>query len=109
MPLWNQNHYTPGREVDSAVGIYYNFGKVGPLKELAPMLTFLASDRRATRGTTANPGDSGYTRFIIAPGGEIKIGIIRAYGDIEVPVFQNIIGNQITAPILIKLILSYSF
>jgi|HubBroStandDraft_1064217.scaffolds.fasta_scaffold21523_3 hypothetical protein len=109
LPLWGQDHYTPGREVDGAVGAYYNFGKVGPLKELAPMLTFLASDRTRDTGTAADPGDSGYTRFIVAPGGEIMLGIIRAYADIEVPFFQNMRGYQLTAPFASKLILSYSF
>ena len=109
LPLWEQDQYTPGREVDGAVGAYYDFGKVGFLKELAPMLTFLASDRTRDTGNNANPGASGYTRFIVAPGGEIKLGIIRAYADIEVPIFQNMRGYQITAPFATKLILSYSF
>src|SRR5262249_50097329 len=37
LPLWTQDHYTPGREFDGALGTYYNFGAFGPLKELAPM------------------------------------------------------------------------
>ncbi|MFZ0889012.1 MAG: hypothetical protein WA005_11210 [Candidatus Binataceae bacterium] len=109
LPLFEQDHYTPGREVDGAVGTYYDFGKVGALNELAPMLTFLASDRTRDTGTNADPADSGYTRFIIAPGGEMKLGIIRAYADIEVPIFQNMRGFQLTAPFATKLILSYSF
>ena len=109
LPLWEQDQYTPGREVDGAVGAYYDFGKVGPLSELAPMLTFLASDRTRDTGNNANPGDSGYTRFIVAPGGEITLGVIRAYADIEVPIFQNMRGYQITAPFATKLILSYTF
>ncbi|MGA7873981.1 MAG: hypothetical protein WCA22_24080 [Candidatus Binatus sp.] len=109
LPLWEQDQYTPGREVDGAVGAYYDFGKVGLLSELAPMLTFLASDRTRDTGNNANPANSGYTRLIVAPGGEIKLGIIRAYADIEVPIFQNMRGYQITAPFATKLILSYSF
>ncbi len=109
LPLFGQDHYTPGREVDAAVGGYYNFGQVGALKELAPMLTFLASDRTRDTGTAADPADSGYTRFIVAPGVETKLGIIRAYADIEVPFFQNMRGYQLTAAWAAKLILSYSF
>ena len=109
LPLWEQDHYTPGREVDGAVGAYYNFGTVGALNELAPMLTFLASDRTRDTGANADPADSGYTRFLIAPGGEMKLGIIRAYADIEIPIFQNMRGFQLTAPFATKLILSYSF
>ena len=109
LPLWEQKHYTPGREVDGAVGSYYDFGKVGPLNELAPMLTFLASDHTRDTGNNANPADSGYTRFIVAPGGEVKLGVIRAYADIEIPIFQNMRGYQLTAPFATKLIVSYNF
>lgn len=108
-PLWTQNHYTPGREFDGALGTYYDFGSVGPLKELAPMLTFLASDRARDQGAAANHQNSGYTRLLIAPGAEIKLGVLRLYGDVEVPFFQNFIGDQITAPVLFKTIVSYDF
>jgi hypothetical protein len=109
LPLWSQNNYTPGREFDGALGAYYNFGSVGPLKELAPMLTFIASDRVRDTGTAASHANTGYTRLLIAPGAEIKLGIVRLYGDVEVPFFQNMVGNQITAPVLFKTIFSYDF
>ena len=109
LPVFSQDHYTPGREFDGALGTYYNFGSVGPLKELAPMLTFVASDRTRDTGSNAMPQDSGYTRFLIAPGAEIKLGIVRLYGDVEVPFFQNMRGNQLTAPVQFKTIFSYDF
>lgn len=108
-PMWSQENYTPGREFDGALGTYYNFGVVGPLKELAPMLTLIASDRVRDTGTAAAHNDSGYTRLMIAPGGEIKLGILRWYADIEIPFFQNMVGNQITAPFMLKTIVSYDF
>jgi hypothetical protein len=109
LPLWTQDHYTPGREFDGALGSYYNFGAVGPLKELAPMLTFLAGDRARDQGAAANHENSGYTRLLIAPGAEIKLSVVRWYGDVEIPLFQNFIGDQITAPVLFKTVLSYDF
>jgi hypothetical protein len=109
LPLFTQGHSKPGREFDGALGAYYNVGSVGPLKELAPMLTFLASDRVRDSLSRANPQNSGYTRFMVAPGAEIKLGILRLYGDVEVPIFQNFNGNQVTAPVLFKTILSYDF
>ena len=51
------------------------------------MLNFLPLTARETQETTQIQEASGYTRLILAPGGEIKIGVIRAYADIEVPVF----------------------
>jgi hypothetical protein len=109
LPLWEQDQYTPGREVDGAVGTFYDFGDVGPLSELAPMFTILASDRTRDTGNNASPGDSGYTRFIVAPGGETRYGPMRLYADIEIPIFQNMRGYQLTAPFATKVILSYSF
>jgi hypothetical protein len=109
LPLWEQDQYTPGRELDGGLGTYYNFGTVGPLEELAPMVTLLASDRTRDTGANASPGDTGYTRLLIAPGAEIKLGSVRLYGDVEVPFFQNMRGNQLIAPVLFKTILSYDF
>ena len=40
LPLWEQDQYTPGREVDGAVGAYYDFGKVGFLKNSLRCSTF---------------------------------------------------------------------
>jgi hypothetical protein len=38
-PFTTTGNYTPGKEFDGALGIFYNFGHVGPLEELAPMVT----------------------------------------------------------------------
>jgi len=109
LPLWEQANYTPGREFDGAAGIYYDFGLVGPLKELAPMVSVLWSDRTRDEGQVSDPTDSGYTRLLIAPGAEIKFWGVRLYGDIELPFFQNMRGNQLTAPFMLKTIVSYDF
>jgi hypothetical protein len=54
--------------------------------------------------------NTGYTQFLLAPGGaEITVGVIRAYADIELPIYQDMNGHQLTAPFATKLILSYSF
>ena len=36
-PFLSTGNYVPGKEFDAALGSFYNFGKVGPLKELAPI------------------------------------------------------------------------
>ena len=109
LPLWSQDHYTPGREFDGAIGSYYNFGRFGALKEFAPMLTLIASDRTRDTGANANPTGSGYTRLLIAPGAEIRLLGARVYGDVEVPFFQNVRGNQLISPVQFKTIVSYDF
>jgi hypothetical protein len=108
-PFHSQGNYVPGKEFDAAVGSYYNFGRIGPFKELAPMLTLYGAFRSHDLGEAANTPNSGYERLLLAPGGEIKIGLIRFYADFEVPVFQHYNGQQLTAPYAIKTIVSYDF
>ena len=108
-PFLSKDRYVPGKEFDGAMGTYYNFGQVGLLSELAPMLSVLASVRAHDQGSEADPPDSGYDRILLAPGTEIGWKSFRLYADVEVPVFQFVNGHQLTTPYLIKTILSYSF
>ena len=108
-PFASTGNYTPGKEFDGALGIYYNFGQVGPLKELAPMFTVLGSNRTHDLGIEANTPNSGYDRLLLAPGGEIRLWVLRFYADVEFPAFAYANGNQLVAPYLVKTILSYDF
>lgn len=109
LPVFTQDHYKPGREIDGALGSYYNIGGWSFLKELAPMLAILYSDRVRDSLSQADPRNSGSTRFLIAPGAEIRVGGLRFYGDVEFPLFQNMNGNQLTTPYQFKTIVSYDF
>jgi hypothetical protein len=108
-PFLSTGNYVPGKEFDAAIGSYYNFGRIGPLKELAPFLTLYGAFRSHDQGEESNAPNSGYERLLLAPGGEIKLGILRFYADIEFPVFQHYNGNQLAAPYAIKTIFSYDF
>ena len=108
-PFATTGNYTPGKEFNGALGAFYNFGKVGPLNEVAPFLSVLGSVRTHDLGSEADTPDSGYDRMLLAPGGEIGFRNLRFYADIELPIFQFVNGNQLTAPYLIKTILSYDF
>ena len=108
-PFTTTGNYTPGKEFDGAAGIYYNFGQVGPLKELAPMFTMLGSARTRDQGAEADPPNSGYDRLLLAPGGEIRFWGLRLYSDVEFPAFVYTDGNQLVAPYAVKTILSYDF
>jgi hypothetical protein len=115
-PFTSTGNYEPGKETDDAVGIFYNFGEFGrvykelpAIKEVAPFLTLLGSVRAHDKGSEAAPSNSGYDRLLIAPGGEIRLGILRFYADIELPIYQHVNGQQLTAPYLLKTIVSYDF
>jgi len=108
-PFLHSDLYIPGKEFDDASGIVYNFGNVGPLNELAPLLTLYVSNRTHDQGSNAVPATSGYTRMLLSPGTEIGWGPFRLYTDMEFPVFQWVNGHQLTTPYLLKTILSYNF
>lgn len=103
-----QDHYRPGDEFDAASGVYYNNWHVGNGK-IAPVLQLLGSYRIRDSGQESDPENSGYTRLLISPGLEYDINSVKLYGDVEMPIYQNINGNQLTAPVAFKFVVSYSF
>ena len=112
--LWDHaftvaSHYRPGDEYDAAVGSYYNAGPIAGSNNLAPLLQVIGSYRVHDTGFNADPQDSGYRRLLISPGFEYDVDPVKLYADIEVPVYQNVNGNQLTAPVLTKLVVSYNF
>lgn len=109
VPIWTQQQYHPGRELNAAVGTLYNFGAVGFFDEFAPVLNLAAGDRLRDNGANAAHDNSGYDRILIGPGLEVKLGVVRLYSDIRFPVYQSVVGNQVTAPVYLKFVASYDF
>lgn len=109
LPVFTQDHYKPGREFDGALGLTYNLGTVAFLKEIAPLVALVGSDRVRDSQSQADPTNTGYSRLLITPGIETKLSVIRWYTDIGIPIYQNVNGDQITAPYLLKTVLSYDF
>ncbi len=105
----SKDGYRPGNELDAAAGAYYSGWQFGRDTTLAPVLQILMSDRLHDTGVNADPPDSGYLRFIAAPGLELDMGHMKLYADVEFPVYQNVNGNQLVAPEAYKLIASFSF
>ncbi len=109
VPLLIRDGYRPGIEADEAAGIYYHGWSIGRLK-ITPVAQVIASERGSDSGpNAANPIASGYDRILLSPGFEFHLHPISIYADVELPVFQHIIGNQLVAPALFKLIVSYHF
>jgi hypothetical protein len=46
---------------------------------------------------------------MVSPGLEFDRGDWKLYADVEVPVYQDMNGNQLVAPWAIKTVLSHSF
>ena len=111
--LW-QHHiatrdsYVPGPELNGAVGVSYNDWSVGGVG-VAPVVQMLVSNRRHDGGAEGDPGNTGYTRALASAGVALATQNWKLYGDVEVPVWQHVTGNQLIAPVALKLIVSRGF
>lgn len=109
-PVASQGGYKPGQEVNASLGVYYNGVEVpGGQVKISPVLQLIASARARDTGPEANPTGSGYSRTLISPGVELSSGEWKLYGDVGFPIYQHVNGDQLTAPVLFKLILSRGF
>jgi len=108
-PFLVQGQYRPGDEIDAAAGVYYNAGPVVGMGKLSPLLQIIGSQRWRDSGANADPADSGYSRLLVSPGLEYDVGSLNFYGDVELPVYQKVNGNQLTAPALFKVVVGYNF
>jgi hypothetical protein len=108
MPALIQDQYRPGVELDTAAGIDYkgfSFGRV----RISPVAQAIFSYRGSDSGDASDPTNSGYERLLLSPGIEFHIHRVKIYADAEFPVLQNFTGNQLAAPVLFKLNVSYMF
>jgi len=109
LPFTGRDEYLPGCEADGALGIYYD-GLVLHGVRISPLAQVLGSYRAQDSGNGAsNPVASGYTRLLLSPGIEFDLHPWMFYADAEFPVWQHFTGEQLTAPVLIKFIVSVKF
>jgi len=117
IPVLIQEGYRPGFEIDTAAGIYYKGWTLGRVN-ITPMAQLIFSERTKDDGPYASGGvdsppvgvvDSGYQRLLLSPGIEFEMHPWSLYVDVELPVYEHTTGNQLIAPELIKLIMSYHF
>ncbi len=102
--------YRPGQEIDAAAGVVYNGWTIdGGRIAISPLLQVLAGARAHDSGPASNSQNSGYERVLLSPGVEVAAGNWKLYGDVELPVYQHVVGNQLTAPALFKVVASRTF
>jgi hypothetical protein len=111
--------YRPGNETDAAAGLLYDGFKLGASGNVTALLQLIGSDRLHDSGVNANAPNSGYQRVLLSPGLEADVGKWKFYGDAEFRLyhFANAAPSvatqgtqgQLVAPVLLKLIVSYSF
>jgi hypothetical protein len=109
VPVLTQDEYRPGVELDTAAGIAYEGLSPGRVR-ISPLAQVIFSERTSDSGANAaSPVASGYQRLMLSPGIEFHIHPVTIYADAEIPVYQNFTGNQLVAPVLFKVSLSYMF
>jgi hypothetical protein len=117
VPVLIQGGYRPGVELDTSLGLYYQGLSLGNVK-ITPVAQAIPSLRTKDTGSWASGGvndppvgqpDSGYQRILLSPGLEIDLHPVMIYADVEFDVLQYSRGNQLVAPVLFKVVASYSF
>jgi len=108
VPVLIQAQYRPGGELDAAAGIDYKGWSVGRVK-ISPVAQVIFSERTGDSGAAADSDNSGYQRILLSPGVEFHLHPVKLYADVELPVYQNVTGNQVVAPVLFKVSLSFMF
>lgn len=105
--LATRHGYTPGDELNGAAGVSYEGWMVGTT-QIAPVFQAIVSFRGRDGGKIGDPSATGYTRLLLSPGLKADFGTWHLYGDVEVPVAQTVNGDQLVAPVAVKMIASYS-
>jgi hypothetical protein len=109
VPVFTQDQYRPGLELDAAAGIYYKGLSLGRVR-ITPIAQAIFSERTSDGGAhAASPVASGYQRLMLSPGLEFDFHPVKLYADAEFPVYQNFTGNQLAAPVLFKVSIAFMF
>jgi hypothetical protein len=103
-----QHHYTPGSEFNAAAGISFEGWDLAPNVNVAPLAQVIYSHRGQDSGI-GDPENTGYDRALVSPGISLAVDRWKLYADAEFAVYQNVNGNQLTAPVAFKAIVSYGF
>ena len=107
-PVITQAGYTPGLQFNGTAGVYYTGLKLGGVK-IRPLGQMLFVNRASDSGPAADPRNTGYQQLSLSPGIEFDFKKVRLYADAELPVMNNVVGNQLIAPCTVKVIASYLF
>lgn len=107
-PVLIQDNYRPGSELDAVVGLYLGGISIGNVN-ITPLGQVVGSFRLHDQDSASDPDNTGYSRILLSPGLEIKVGGFRIYGDIGFTVFDYVRGDQLVAQELYKVNASYDF
>jgi len=107
-PVITQGGYTPGLQVNTTTGIYYTGLHIKGVK-IRPLGQVLFVNKASDSGAASDPQNTGYQQVSLSPGIEFDFKKVRLYADAELPVMNNVVGNQLIAPCTVKVVASYQF
>ena len=108
-PVICRNRYYPGLEFDAAVGMSFPIDVTESVK-VSPLGQLINSVRMKDTGReSADPVQSGFERILVSLGFQVDVYAFSLYADVEAPIFAHTIGNQLVAPVLAKVEVSYKF
>jgi len=107
-PVISQGGYTPGIAVDMAAGGYYTGLSIGNLK-IRPIAQVLFTTVGNDSGSASSQQNNTFQQLSLAPGVEFEVHPVRLYADAAMPVMNHVEGNQLIAPVQVRVILSYAF
>ena len=103
-----QDSYTPGSELNAAAGVSYEGWSLGANAKIAPLVQVVYSHRGHDGGAAGDPLATGYDRAMVSPGVQLTMNQWKLYADAEFPVYQDVTGNQLVAPVALKFVVSYT-
>jgi len=107
-PVITQAGYTPGIQLNGTAGFYYTGLKIGKVK-IRPLGQVLFVNKASDSGPASDPKNTGYQQLSLSPGIEFDFKKMRIYADAELPVMNNMVGNQLIASCTVKVVASYMF
>jgi hypothetical protein len=108
-PVICRDGYYPGLEFDAAAGLSYTV-TISENVKVSPLAQMLYGARMSDTGqASAQPVQSGFERILVSLGFGIDIYSLSLYADVEAPVYIHTVGDQLIAPILAKVMVSYKF
>jgi len=105
LPLNSRDEYKPGNALNINVGFRY----MG-LENIVPQLQFNARTSAKDSGANASPDDSGGTTLYLSPGMTFAVSDrVKAYGFVQLPVYQNLNGYQLAPRYVISIGAHFSY
>lgn len=106
-PIAGPRAYKPGKDFEAALALSYG-GIVSGEVQWTPSLQAGFSWRTKEAGPAADKPNSGLHGFTLSPGLQVSFRGWSLTGEAAFPVYQYVTGNQLVAPQVFKLVLSYA-